>query len=1360
MPTWLRLCALFAVFAAADISWAQNSLPPGSGEAKVVRAYFDDPRIARRAVVSMEALESEYEKGYIVLLATDEEIAVARRAGFRVVEDTSFPVVGKFAPERTLNPGQLRVDPWAFAATDAAPAAVIAGFSCYRTVENSYESARRIVDAHPELATWTAVGQSWKKENAAGGYDLMMLRLTNSAISGTKPAMFVTAMVHPREVAPVELVLRFAEELVDAYDTDADARWLLDHHELHLMPAVNPDGRKRAEMGLSWRKNHNTDHCPSMEPGLGVDLNRNFGFQWGGSGGSSGNECSKTYRGSAANSEAEAQAVKTYMDDLFPDARGPDDDDAAAADTSGIFLDIHSHGRLVLYPWGHTSDLAPNDGQLQTLARKVTFFNQHTPQQGFELYQVNGSTQGYAYGELGRASLTFELGNTFFQRCDYFESRILPRNLPALRYALKVARKPYVTPYGPDVLDFSLSAVDTDPSTMGVTAGTQVEVAATFDDTRYKPGSGQSTQTIAAGEYYLDTPHWADGSLAMAMSAVDGAFDGESESATATVDTTGLSAGRHTVFVRGKDADGNWGAPGAVFLFVGNGPPAAPAAPAVTAGTAQLAIGWTAPADNGSTITGYAVRYKITQRGGWLLAAAGTDTQTTITGLTNDMEYEVQVHAVNAVGRSAWSESSTATPNLDPVLIDFGAAQYRAVEGASASVVVRLDAAHGLAGGIDIPIEVSGGTASSSEYDVPASIRFGATDTEAVLLVATTEDTLVEADETIVIAFGSLPAGFVAGERTTTVTITDNDSAPPPPPPPPPTGGGGGGGSANRPPVIESEIEDQTLTAGDALELDIHLNFYDRDQRALDYTVESADPSVAEVEVDRHGLVTIRGVRRGVTAITVTAADRREESVSQTFVVTVGGPALVALVPQAADLMREGFVRVINHSGEGGEIAIAAIDDAGMRAGPIALTLGVGETVHFNSTDLEDGNAAKGLADGLGPAEGDWRLVLDSDLDFEVLSYIRTEDGFLTAMHDVVPLIDGAYRVAIFNPGSNPNQVSHLRLINPGTGTAEVSVEGIDDAGASPGTAVEFDVPAGRSTTLTASELEAGTGLDGALGDGIGKWRLSVMSDRPIVAMSLLSSPTGHLTNLSALPPTPDEDSGDVLPLFPAASDPLGRQGFVRVVNRADESGTVLIEAYDDSDLSYPPLTLALNAKQTRHFNSDDLELGNAGKGLTGSTGSGMGDWRLVLSSDLDVDVLAYIRTDDGFLTSMHDVAPALLGERRVAIFNPGSNPNQVSRLRLVNPGTEDAQVAITGVDDAGASGGSVTVTVSAGASRTIAAADLEAGGEGFAGSLGDGEGKWRLAVTSEQPVIVMSLLSSPTGHLTNLSTAPDRGGR
>ena len=58
---------------------------------------------------------------------------------------------------------------------------------------------------------------------------------------------------------------------------------------------------------------------------------------------------------------------------------------------------------------------------------------------------------------------------------------------------------------------------------------------------------------------------------------------------------------------------------------------------------------------------------------------------------------------------------------------------------------------------------------------------------------------------------------------------------------------------------------------------------------------------------------------------------------------------------------------------------------------------------------------------------------------------------------------------------------------------------------------------------------------------------------RPIVSMSLLSSPTGHRTNLSTVPGEPDGGE-NVVPLFPAAADPPGRQGFVRVVNRSGEA--------------------------------------------------------------------------------------------------------------------------------------------------------------------------------------------------------------
>ena len=463
----------------------------------------------------------------------------------------------------------------------------------------------------------------------------------------------------------------------------------------------------------------------------------------------------------------------------------------------------------------------------------------------------------------------------------------------------------------------------------------------------------------------------------------------------------------------------------------------------------------------------------------------------------------------------------------------------------------------------------------------------------------------------------------------------------------------------------------------------------------------------------------------------------------------------VLLFPAAADATRQGFARVINHDARAGSVEIDAIDDHGVMYGPVTLAIDANETVHFNSDDLEDGNEAKGLPTGTGPGDGNWRLVLSSDLDLEVLAYIRTNDGFLTAMHDVVPEgEDGRHRVAIFNPGNNVDQVSRLRLINPGDADAEVTVTGIDDAGASPGDEVQVSIPATTATTLDAQELESGTGLQGALGDGMGKWQLFVDSDMPIQVVNLMAlDQTGHLTNLSTAPAHVDTE-GHTVPLFPAASDALGRQGFVRVINHSDEAGDVSIAAFDDTDMDYPTSTLTLAANETKHFNSNDLEMGNDAKGLSGGSGAGEGDWRLVLSSDLEIEVLAYIRTTtDGFLTAMHDTVPLEDDRHRVPTFNPGSNADQVSRLRLVNAGDAAAEVTIRGIDDVGAqSAGTVSVTVAAGTSETLTAQQLEADG------LGDGTGKWQLIVESDQPVIVMSLLSSPTGHLTNLSTAPVMG--
>ena len=159
----------------------------------------------------------------------------------------------------------------------------IPGYPCYRTVEETYTELSQLAAAHPELASWIDIGDSWTKvaTGGAAGYDLFALVLTNKAKPGPKFQFFLMAAIHARELAAAELAARFAERLVADYGVDPDVTWMLDYGEVHIVPQVNPDGRKQAEQLVSWRKNTDTANgCDA--PYYGVDLNRNHSFHWGG----------------------------------------------------------------------------------------------------------------------------------------------------------------------------------------------------------------------------------------------------------------------------------------------------------------------------------------------------------------------------------------------------------------------------------------------------------------------------------------------------------------------------------------------------------------------------------------------------------------------------------------------------------------------------------------------------------------------------------------------------------------------------------------------------------------------------------------------------------------------------------------------------------------------------------------------------------------------------------------------------------------------------------------------------------------------------------------------------------------------
>ena len=244
----------------------------------------------------------------------------------------------------------------------------------------------------------------------------------------------------------------------------------------------------------------------------------------------------------------------------------------------------------------------------------------------------------------------------------------------------------------------------------------------------------------------------------------------------------------------------------------------------------------------------------------------------------------------------------------------------------------------------------------------------------------------------------------------------------------------------------------------------------------------------------------------------------------------------------------------------------------------------------------------------------------------------------------------------------------------------------------------------------------------------------------------------GVFMAILAAVPMAKAQTSQTLPLVLPAGGP--RDSLVFIINNSPRAGTVRIHAIDDTGDRRGPITLSIDANGGARFHSRDLEQGNPAR-LSAGVGDGSGNWRLELDSSLNFGALAYIRTSDGFLTGMYDKVPATAGTHHVVFFNPASNLSKQSRLRLINPGTTGAEVTISARDEAGtcAPGGSITLTLPAGDSRILSSSDLESGGSGFSGSFGDGTGKWRLFVSSSTPIEVMSLLSSASGHLSNLSS-------
>lgn len=114
---------------------------------------------------------------------------------------------------------------------------------------------------------------------------------------------------------------------------------------------VNPDGYEYTHRAdRLWRKNRSgSGRCP------GVDLNRNYGFKWGGKG-TSNRQCSEIYAGAHAFSEPETIAQKRFFEQTNEKFQA--------------FLTFHSYGQYILYPWGYDVVLPPDHQDLDRVGKQ------------------------------------------------------------------------------------------------------------------------------------------------------------------------------------------------------------------------------------------------------------------------------------------------------------------------------------------------------------------------------------------------------------------------------------------------------------------------------------------------------------------------------------------------------------------------------------------------------------------------------------------------------------------------------------------------------------------------------------------------------------------------------------------------------------------------------------------------------------------------------------------------------------------------------------------------------------------------------------------------------------------------------
>jgi len=305
--------------------------------------------------------------------------------------------------------------------------------TAYFTYDTMQKKLNEWAEKYPEICRVESIGKS--NENR----DIFALKISdNPGLNEPEPAALLVGAHHAREWPSIEVPMAVAKKILEEYSTNEETKRLVDEREIWIVPMVNPDGVVYSmEKSKMWRKNRRNNGNGTY----GVDLNRNYGYQWGNVGASNSGS-SDTYHGTGAFSEPESSALRDLM----------------IREKFQASISFHTYSELILYPFGYGYNIPnPDEKIFVKMAGEMAKFNGYEPKNSAELYPAMGDSDDYSYGDRKILCFTFELCSTFIPNASQIPE-FTQANVPAAMYLIdKAGTYGLVNPDGREEIVSALS---------------------------------------------------------------------------------------------------------------------------------------------------------------------------------------------------------------------------------------------------------------------------------------------------------------------------------------------------------------------------------------------------------------------------------------------------------------------------------------------------------------------------------------------------------------------------------------------------------------------------------------------------------------------------------------------------------------------------------------------------------------------------------------------------------------------------------------------------------------------------------------------------------------------------------------